>query len=92
MLTTILLLGWALIATITDTVRHRIYNWTTYTGILAAMSFSAVGSVVLAGAYLDEEWLRGLGWISLRESILGLLIAASRWSSVSRCSGWAAAT
>ena len=71
MLTTILLFGWVLTATVTDTVRHKIYNWTTYTGIFAALSVSAVGSVVLTGAYLDEEGLRGLGWISLRESLLG---------------------
>ena len=74
MLTTILLLGWVLTATITDTLRHKIYNWTTYAGILVAMSFSAVGSALLAGTYVDEEGLRSLGWISLRENLLGLMI------------------
>ena len=38
------------------------------------LGFSAVGPALLAGTYVDKEWLRGLGWISLRESLLGLLI------------------
>ena len=43
MLATILLLGLVLAATVTDLARHKIYNWTTYAGILAALGLSAAG-------------------------------------------------
>ena len=45
MLATILLLGLVLAATVTDLCRHKIYNWTTYAGILAALGLSAAGSL-----------------------------------------------
>lgn len=73
MLTTILLLGLVLVATVTDLMRHKIYNWTTYTGILAAVGLNAIGSVLLAGRYLGEEELWRLGWIPVLEGLLGLL-------------------
>ena len=73
MLTTIVLLGLMLVATVTDLARHKIYNWTTYTGILAALSLSAVGSLLLAGTCISEERLRSLGWIPVLESLVGLL-------------------
>jgi len=43
MLTNILLLLAVSIATATDLWRHKIYNWTTYSGILAAFGLSALG-------------------------------------------------
>lgn len=70
MLTTILLLGLVLMATVTDLARHKIYNWTTYIGILVAVGLSAVGSLL---ADTTEERLRSLGWIPVLESLLGLL-------------------
>ena len=42
MLVTVLLLGLVLVATATDLFRQKIYNWTTYPGILAAWGLSAV--------------------------------------------------
>ena len=57
MLVTILLLGFVFAATVTDLARHKIYNWTTYTGILTALGLSAAG----------------LGLIPLSDSLLGLL-------------------
>jgi prepilin peptidase CpaA len=62
MLATILLLGLVLVATVTDLARHKIYNWTTYTGMIAALGLSAAGgSLVFEGAR-----------ISLLESLFGL--------------------
>ena len=71
MLTTFLLLGLVLTATVTDLARHKIYNWTTYTGMLVAVGTSVVGTV--AGPYIGEDRLRNLGWIPILESLLGLL-------------------
>ncbi len=71
MLNTLLLLGLILTATVTDLAQHKIYNWTTYTGMFMAVGFSAAGS--LAGSYVSEDRLRSLGWIPLLESLLGLL-------------------
>jgi prepilin peptidase CpaA len=73
MLATTLLLGLVLTATGTDLARHKIYNWTTYSGLLAAGGLSAAGSLLLAGGRVAEPQLRALGWISLPESLLGLL-------------------
>jgi prepilin peptidase CpaA len=73
MLATILLLGLVLAATVTDLARHKIYNWTTYTGMLAALGLSAAGSLLLAGGCVGEAPLRTLGWIPVLESLVGLL-------------------
>jgi prepilin peptidase CpaA len=62
MLATILLLGLMLLATVTELARHKVYNWTTYTGMLAALGLSAAGLLVLDGTR-----------ISFLESLLGLL-------------------
>ena len=79
MLATILLVGLVLAATVTDLRRHKIYNWTTYTGILAALGLSAAGSLSVAAGWLSEERFRRLGdalgwigWIALPDSLLGL--------------------
>jgi prepilin peptidase CpaA len=57
MLATILLLAMVLIASVTDLVWHKIYNWTTYSGTIMALGLSAAG----------------LGLIPLSASLLGLL-------------------
>lgn len=73
MLATILLIALVLTATATDLARHKIYNWTTYTGMLAALGLSAAGSLLIAGGWVGEERLRRvIGWIPLSESLLGL--------------------
>ena len=43
MVATYLLLGLVLIAAITDLRQHKIYNWTTYPGIVAALAINAAG-------------------------------------------------
>ena len=73
MLATILLFALVLTATATDLARHKIYNWTTYTGMLAALGLSAVGSLLITGGWVGDEQLRRIvGWIPLSESLLGL--------------------
>jgi prepilin peptidase CpaA len=74
MLSAILLLGLLVVAAVTDFLRHKIYNWTTYPGILAALGLNAVGSALLASGQVDRQWLcESLGWIGLAESVFGFL-------------------
>ena len=58
MLATILLLGLVLVAAGTDLLRGKVYNWTTYGGILAALGISAAGSLWLKVAGGDAAWLQ----------------------------------
>ncbi len=72
MLATVLLLALVSIASVTDLLRHKIYNWTTYSGMLLAFGLSAAGGALLAGGCATEVVLRWWGWIPLRESLFGL--------------------
>jgi prepilin peptidase CpaA len=54
MLAGVLLLGLVLVASATDLLQHKIYNWTTYTGILAALGLSAVGNPRLSTRTIDQ--------------------------------------
>lgn len=69
-----LLLGLLAIAAATDIRRHRIYNWTTYPGILAALGMNALGSGLVAAGLADEARLVRLGWIGLGQSLAGFLV------------------
>jgi prepilin peptidase CpaA len=73
MLVTIVLFGLVLTATVTDLARHKIFNWTTYTGILAALGFHGIGSLLLALGRVEPRGLERLGWIPIAESLIGLL-------------------
>lgn len=77
MVATILLLGLVLVATTTDLARHKIYNWTTYSGMIAALGLSAAGSLLRWDAGVGEEQLHWLGWIPFFESLLGLVACGS---------------
>jgi prepilin peptidase CpaA len=74
MVAKVLLLGLLAVATATDLRRHRIYNWTTYPGILAALGLNGLGAALVAAGVLEEATLRGLGWISIGESLVGFLV------------------
>jgi prepilin peptidase CpaA len=74
MVAKILLVGLLAVAAATDVLRHRIYNWTTYPGILAALGLNALGSGLVAAAAVDRATLAGLGWVGFAESFYGLLI------------------
>jgi len=68
MLSTALLLGLMLAATVTDVLRNKIYNWSTYSGILAGLALSAVQS-----AWLWADGAYWLGGPALLVSVNGLL-------------------
>jgi prepilin peptidase CpaA len=73
MLATVLLLGLLLVATVTDVLRQKIYNWTTYPGILAAVGLNAAGAAVLAGTQVDAKQLAwSAGYVGPAESLIGL--------------------
>jgi len=73
MLATVLLLGLVLVATLTDLRRHKIYNWTTYPGILGAIGLNGLGSWLLAAGLVEETQLKWLGWLPVEESLFGFL-------------------
>ena len=75
MLSTVMLLGLTLVAAVTDVLRSRIYNWHTYSGILAGLVLSAVGSAWLRADGAAEARLQHwLGSPPLLDSAGGLLL------------------
>lgn len=72
MVTTALLVGFALVAAATDVARHRIYNWNTYPGIAAAAAVSLGGWAAIEWAGADAARLARLGWIEPSQCLLGL--------------------
>lgn len=73
MLATVLLLVLLAIATATDLWRQRIYNATTYPGILLAWILNAAGDVLVRTGRLDPERLETLGWIGIPASLAGFV-------------------
>jgi len=64
-------------AAVTDLLRHKIYNWTTYPGILAAWSLNALGNALVALGQVAPEQLQSWGWIGLYESCCGFLVCGA---------------
>ena len=75
MLATAVLLGLLLVATLTDLLRHKIYNWTTYPGMLAALCLNAAVDVAdLASTEAQQQRLeRTLGYVGFWQGLIGLL-------------------
>jgi prepilin peptidase CpaA len=74
MVTTVLLLGLLAVAAVTDFQRHKIYNWTTYPGILLAWAWNGAGEVVARTRPPTISLLERLGWIGLGQSLFGFLL------------------
>lgn len=74
MVTATLLIGLLAVAAATDLRRHRIYNWTTYPGILLAWAWNAAGDLWAARKPASGPALEHLGWITLWQSVLGFLL------------------
>ena len=73
MVVTVVLLTLLAVASATDMLRHKIYNATTYPGIVAAVLFNAIGDGVVRwrGAELGKS-LKALGWLGELPAIDGL--------------------
>ncbi len=74
MIATVLLFALVSVATATDLARHKIYNWTTYPGILTALGLNAIGAMVGGPEGSSESLSRLMGWVGLGESLSGCLI------------------
>lgn len=72
MLATVLLVGLLAVASATDVWRHKIYNGTTYPGIVAALGLNALGWLLAGAGVADARTLESLGWIGVGRSVLGL--------------------
>ena len=66
MIAIVVLFALVIIATLTDLWQHKIYNWTTYTGMAAAVLLAGVASFGGGGT--------GFSAIGFGQSLLGLLI------------------
>jgi prepilin peptidase CpaA len=72
MLAIALLIGLVLTAAATDATRHRIYNWTTYPGILAGLGLALIGTIwQQLSPDSAAQWQGVLGWLPLTDSVLG---------------------
>jgi prepilin peptidase CpaA len=72
--TNVLLVGLLAIAAVTDVRRHKIYNWTTYSGILLAWAWNGAGEIAVKLRPPTESLLLRLGWIGWKESLYGFLL------------------
>ena len=74
MLSTALVVILVLIAAVTDATQRTIYNWTTYTGILAGLGLAGTGAV---SSWLLPEtaarWQPLIGWLPLSDAAAGFL-------------------
>jgi prepilin peptidase CpaA len=73
MVATVAVIALVMVASITDLRRHKIYNWTTYPGILAALGLNALGDAAVRWASVDRARCEAWGWIGLLPSLYGLL-------------------
>jgi len=72
MLAIALLIGLVLTAAVTDATRHRIYNWTTYPGILAGLGLALIGAIWQRFSPDSAvQWQGVIGWLPLTDSLLG---------------------
>jgi prepilin peptidase CpaA len=63
------------VAAATDFSRRKIYNWTTYPGILLALGLNAVATLLEQGGLVgSERAMRACGDIGLEQSLLGCLL------------------
>lgn len=63
------LLALMVVASVTDLARHKIYNWTTYPGILLALALNAAVPKLASQSHWGD-W----GYIGLHDSLLGFLL------------------
>jgi prepilin peptidase CpaA len=74
MVATALLIALVSVAAVTDVVGHKIYNWTTYPGILAALVLNAVGDALVRWGHVDPKRREALSDIDLLGSLAGLAL------------------
>jgi prepilin peptidase CpaA len=71
----LLLAALVITAAITDAARHRIYNWTTYTGMLAGLALAALGWAWEAAApETAAAWRPWIGWLAMSDALAGFVV------------------
>jgi len=71
----VLLAALVVTAAITDAARHRIYNWTTYPGMLAGLALAALGWAWEAAAPESAAaWRPWIGWLAMSDAIAGFVM------------------
>ena len=75
MIATALVFALLIVATATDLACHKIYNWTTYPGILVALALNGAGALAESRGWLSDgagtlEWLGCVGFV---QSLAGLV-------------------
>ena len=74
-LATLLLFGLVAVAAYTDAARHRIYNWTTYPGILAGLALAAGGWLFeWAAPSAANDWRDTIGWLPVGDALGGFFV------------------
>lgn len=74
MFSTLLLIALVLTAAVTDAARHKIYNWTTYPGMVAGLALAAVGALAERLApNAAATWQPLVGWLSWTDALGGFL-------------------
>jgi len=71
----LLLAALVITAAVTDAARHRIYNWTTYPGMLAGLALAGLGWLcesVAPGSF--REWQDIVGWRPMSDALAGFLV------------------
>lgn len=74
MLVTILALAFTAVAAATDLSRHKIYNWTTYPGMLSGLVVHGVGSALVAFSPETAEATVRWGCVPILSALGGLLL------------------
>jgi len=78
MLATLLLVVLVLIAAVTDATRHRIYNWTTYPGLLAGGLLAAGGAAFeWLAPHTAAAWQPLVGWVAWTDALAGFLVCGA---------------
>jgi prepilin peptidase CpaA len=70
----VLLLALVLVATATDLAWHKVYNWTTYPGIVAAIGLSGARSLLEATAVVEGAQLDWLTRLPVDDCLIGLVV------------------
>jgi len=72
---TLLLFGFVAVAAWTDAARHRIYNWTTYPGIIAGLVLAVAGWLFeWAAPTTASAWQPIVGWLTVGDALAGLFV------------------
>jgi prepilin peptidase CpaA len=71
----LLLAALVVTAAVTDAARHRIYNWTTYPGMLAGLALAALGWVwETAAPESAAAWRPIVGWLAMSDALAGFVV------------------